>query len=91
MAFRPPLATGCSTASTECSRGAADVPAAPDLDCRSSARSSRRMAAQSLSTALPGTGAAFRIELPRFDSAGAQPVAAAADGLDVDERVELPS
>ena len=39
----------------------------------------------------PGTGAAFRIELPRFASAGAQPVAAAADRLDVDERVELPS
>jgi signal transduction histidine kinase len=39
----------------------------------------------------PGTGAAFRIELPRFASAGAQPVAPAADGLDVDERVELPS
>jgi signal transduction histidine kinase len=38
-----------------------------------------------------GTGAAFRIELPRFASAGAQPVAAAADRLDVDERVELPS
>jgi signal transduction histidine kinase len=39
----------------------------------------------------PGTGAAFRIELPRFDSAGVEPVAAAADGLDADQRVELPS
>jgi signal transduction histidine kinase len=39
----------------------------------------------------PGAGAAFRIELPRYDSAGAKPVAAAADGLDADQRVELPS
>ncbi|HEU0194733.1 MAG TPA: HAMP domain-containing sensor histidine kinase [Gaiellales bacterium] len=39
----------------------------------------------------PGAGAAFRIELPRYDSAGAEPVAAAADGLDADQRVELSS
>jgi signal transduction histidine kinase len=39
----------------------------------------------------PGQGAAFRIELPRYDSAGVEPVSAAADGLDADPRVELPS
>ncbi|MGN6377463.1 MAG: sensor histidine kinase [Gaiellales bacterium] len=40
-------------------------------------------------TSQVGHGATFTVELPRFRSAAEQPVAAAADGLDVNERLEF--